>query len=99
MDDDTGDYRRLWSQKYDLEREVKQDWFQKLKRDGEEVPQVMGRSVNQTTEDFVDDYNRRYQEEMNSRAEIRARLEKNNNNFNIAELCAEEEKKEKIYEI
>ena len=99
MDDDTGDYRRLWSQKYDLEREVKQDWFQKLKRDGEEVPQVMGRSVNQTTEDFVDDYNRRYQEEMKSRAEIRARFEKNNNNFNIAEIQAEEEKKEKIYEI
>ena len=35
MDDDTGEYRRLWSQKYDLEREIKQDWFQKLKRDGE----------------------------------------------------------------
>ena len=79
MDDDTGDYRRLWSQKYDLERQVKQDWFQKLKRDGEEVPVVMGRSANQTTEEFVDDYNKRYQEEMQSRAEIRARFEKNNN--------------------
>ena len=79
MDDDTGDYRRLWSQKYDLERQVKQDWFQKLKRDGEEVPVVMGRSANQTTGEFVDDYNKRYQEEMQSRAEIRARFEKNNN--------------------
>ena len=35
---------------------------------------------------------------MKSRAEIRARFEKNSNNFNIAALAAEEEKKEKQYE-
>ena len=58
----------------------------------------MGRSNLQTTEEFVDDYNARYQQEMESRAEIRARFEKNNNNFNIAALQAEEEKKEKLYD-
>ena len=27
MDDDTAEYRRLWQKKYDLEREVRQDWY------------------------------------------------------------------------
>ena len=45
MDPDTPEYRRLYDKKYRLEQEVRQDWYQKLDKRGEEVPKVMGRSA------------------------------------------------------
>ena len=45
MDSDTPEYRRLYDKKYRLEREVRQDWYQKLKKNGEEVPTIHGRSA------------------------------------------------------
>lgn len=45
MDPESVEYRRLWDTKYRLEREVRQDWYQKLKGRNEEVPHVMGKSA------------------------------------------------------
>lgn len=91
LDQESPEYRKLYSEKYQLEREVRQDWYQKLKKRNEDVPVVMGRSALQTSKEFVEDYDRRYQEEMEARREAQA------NPKNIAQLHAEEEKKEHEY--
>lgn len=67
---------------------MRQDWYQKLKKRNEEVPVVMGRSALQTSKEFIEDYDRRYQAEVNARRKTRE------NPRSIVELHAEEEKKE-----
>lgn len=91
MDPDSIEYRKLYSEQYELERQVRQDWYQKLKKNNEEVPHVMGRSALQTSKEFIEDYDRRYQQEMLARSQASGR------EFNIANLYAEEEKKENEY--
>ena len=68
---------------------MKQDWYQKLKKRGEDVPVVMGRSALQTSKEFIEDYDQRYQAEVNTNQQ--------NSVFNIASLMEEEEKKENEY--
>ena len=91
MDEDSQEYRKLYSIKYNVEREVRQDWYQKLKKTGQEVPHVMGKSALQTSKEFIEDYDRRYQIEVEARRNARERP------LNIAQLQAEEEKKEREY--
>ena len=38
-----------------VEEELRQDWFLKLKKTGEEVPHVMGRPKNMSTKQFLED--------------------------------------------
>lgn len=63
MDCESVEYRHLWGKKHKLEQEIRQDWYQKLDKRGEEVPVVMGRSALQTSKEFVEDYDARYQRE------------------------------------
>lgn len=55
------------------------------------MPHVMGKSALQTSKEFIEDYDRRYQ------AEVQGRENAQKNGFNIAKLHAEEEKKEAAY--
>jgi len=55
-DQETPAYRKLYTIKFNLEREVRQDWYQKLKKTGQEVPHVMGKSALQTSKEFIEDY-------------------------------------------
>ena len=45
-----------------VEDELKQDWYQKLKKTGEEVPNVMGRPKNMSTKQFLEDNDRKQKE-------------------------------------
>ena len=91
MEPEGSEFHRLYQEKYMLEREVRQDWYQKLKKRDEEVPTVMGRSALQTSKEFIEDYDRRYQ------AEVEARRRRRENPRDIMQLHAEEEKKELEY--
>ena len=91
-DPDSIEYRKLYTQKYELEREVRQDWYQKLKKNKEEVPTGgLGKSALQTSKEFIEDYDRKYQAEMESRRQAVAA------DRNIAQLAASEEQKEQLY--
>ena len=90
---DSHERSRLYLKLQKVEEELKQDWFLKLKKTGEEVPNSMGRPRNVPTKQFLED-NDRKQEEKSALEAARANAPKKSTQQMLKEHLEEEDQRD-----